>query len=128
MKKEKSWIECLYAILLSKVIPRHVTLFTKGLFRPFSCSTSSGTLSSGETDRLSFPFFDLYVPRIHCNESPLQFAKNTMFMLLYRVNRGIVSEQSNMSSACGGASLIYMNCTILEQGRNLDEPLLLFSW
>jgi hypothetical protein len=47
-----------HAILLSKVTPRYVTLFTKGMSRPFSCSTSSGTLkSSGGTDLLNFPFF-----------------------------------------------------------------------
>jgi hypothetical protein len=38
-------IGSLHAILLSKVTPSYVTLFTKGRFRPFSCSTSSGTLS-----------------------------------------------------------------------------------
>jgi hypothetical protein len=46
-------------ILLSKVAPIYVTLLTKGLSRPFNCSTSSGTLkSSGEIDRLNFPFIE----------------------------------------------------------------------
>jgi hypothetical protein len=35
----------LTVILLSKVTPRYVILFTKGVSRPFSCNTSSGTLS-----------------------------------------------------------------------------------
>jgi hypothetical protein len=39
-------IWCLHDILLLKVTPRHATLFTKGISRPFSCYTTSGTLSS----------------------------------------------------------------------------------
>jgi hypothetical protein len=44
------------------------------------CSTSSGaSTSSGEIDRLSFPFNDLYVPalipRLYCSETPLQSAE-----------------------------------------------------
>jgi hypothetical protein len=53
----------LHIIFLSQVTSRYVTLFTKGMSHSFSCSTSLGTLmSSGETDCLSFPFIDLYVP------------------------------------------------------------------
>jgi hypothetical protein len=52
-----------------------VTLFTKGISRPFTCSTSSGTLeSSADIDRLCFPFIDLYAPSptpwFHSSESP----------------------------------------------------------
>jgi hypothetical protein len=42
--------------------------------------------SSGDIDRLAFPFVDLYVPalspRIHCSEAALQFAENTTFVFL----------------------------------------------
>jgi hypothetical protein len=34
-----------HVIFLSKVTQRYVTLFTKGMSRPFSCSASSGTIS-----------------------------------------------------------------------------------
>jgi hypothetical protein len=65
-------------------------------------------MSSGETDRLRFPFIDLYVsaltPRIHCSESALQFAENMTFEFLSRVNKCIVREQSKMSSRCRGAA------------------------
>jgi hypothetical protein len=33
-----------HVILLSKVTPRYITLFTKGMSRPFSCNMSLGTL------------------------------------------------------------------------------------
>jgi hypothetical protein len=46
----------LHVVLLSKVTPRYLTLFTKGMSRPFNCNTSSGTL-----DRPSFPLINLYV-------------------------------------------------------------------
>jgi hypothetical protein len=98
---------CRHAVLLSKVTPRYVTLFTKGISRPFSCNTASGTLkSSGEISRLRFPFSELrtsvLTPRIHCSEAALQFAENTTFLFLCRVNTGIGREQSKMSSRCRG--------------------------
>jgi hypothetical protein len=84
----------LHAIHLSKVTPRYVTLFAKGMSRPFSRSRVSK--SSAEIYRLGFPFIDLYVPaftpRIHCSEAALQFAEHTMFVFLCRVNRVIVRE------------------------------------
>jgi hypothetical protein len=87
-------------------------LFTKEMYRPFSCSMSSGTLKfSGEIDRLSFSFIDLCVPaltpRIHCSES-LKFAENT-FVFFCRVNTGIsiFCKQNKMSSRCGGV-IIYI--------------------
>jgi hypothetical protein len=61
-------------------------------------------MSSGEIDRLSFPFINLYVamltPQIHCGETVLQLAENMAFMFLWRVNIGIAHEQSKMSSRC----------------------------
>jgi hypothetical protein len=55
--------------------------------------------SSEEMDRPSFPFTELYVPaltpRIHCSETALQLAGNTMIVFLCRVNTGIAGEQSN---------------------------------
>jgi hypothetical protein len=59
-------IWCLHYIILSKVTPRYVVLFSRGMFRPISCSTSSGTLkSSGEIDRLRFPFINLMFQHSH---------------------------------------------------------------
>jgi hypothetical protein len=55
----------LHVILLLKVTPRYeyVTLFTKGMSCPFSCSMFSGTLDfSEEIDYLNIPFIDVYVP------------------------------------------------------------------
>jgi hypothetical protein len=76
---------------------------------------TSGTLkASGEIYRLSFPFVDLYVPalipRLQRSEAELQFADNTTFMVLGHVNTGIVSEQSKMSSRCGGGIVYIVAC------------------
>jgi hypothetical protein len=64
---------------------------------------------SGEIDRMSFPFIDLYIPaptlRIHSSEFALQFAEDTTFVLPCRVNTGIVREQSKMSSGAAGHHL-----------------------
>jgi hypothetical protein len=83
---------------------------------PFSCSTSSG-----EIDRLSFPFIDLYVPgltpRIHCSESALQLAENTTFVFLCHVNTGIVPEYSNKSYRCD-AGIIYIYCMYVRRLYN----------
>jgi hypothetical protein len=61
----RPWIQyfwyCVSVILLLKVTPRFVILFTKGMSRLFSCSTSLGGLSLLEKCCLSFPFIDLYV-------------------------------------------------------------------
>jgi hypothetical protein len=80
-------MQCCHIILLSKVTPSHVTLFTSGTSRPIRCSASSGALkSSGEIDYLSFPFINLYVPSLtpwlHWSEAALQFAENTTFVFL----------------------------------------------
>jgi hypothetical protein len=77
-----------------------------------NCSKSSRTLkTSGEIDRLCFPFIDLYAPvftpRITCSEAALQFAVFTIFVFLCRVDIDIVREQNKMSSRCRGA-IIYI--------------------
>jgi hypothetical protein len=87
--------------------------------------------SSGEVDRLSPSFFDLFVPaftpRIHCSEAALRFAESTTFMSLCRVNTGIVSEQSRMCFRFRGDIIyLYIQYTILWQGRNLEACLPLF--
>jgi hypothetical protein len=78
---------------------------------PFSCNTSSGTRSSGEIDLPSFPYIDIYVPartpRIHCSEAALQFAEDTMFVFLCRVNTDVGREQGKMSFRCRGG-IIYI--------------------
>jgi hypothetical protein len=80
---------------------------------------------SGEIDRPSFPFIDLYVPaptpRLLCSEAALQFAENTTFMFLCRVNTGIVPKQGDEFQVPRG-----LHCTILGQRQNLEAPLLLF--
>jgi hypothetical protein len=56
-----------------------------------------------------FPFTDLHVPvltsRLHCSEAALQFAENTTFMFLRRVNVGtfITVEVSKTSFRCRGS-------------------------
>jgi hypothetical protein len=126
-------IWCLHVIALSKVTSRYVTIFTKGMSHPFSCSMSSGALkSSGETDHLNFPFIYLYIPvlipRIHCCESSLQYAENTMFVFLCCVSTGIVHEQSKMSTMCH-RGIIYVY-TIQYWGKDgtLRNPSHYFSW
>jgi hypothetical protein len=60
----------LQVIILSKMTSRYFTIFTREMFLPFSCSTSSGILNpSEEIDHLSFPFIDLYVPARPCHSS-----------------------------------------------------------
>jgi hypothetical protein len=98
--------------------------------RPFSCNTSSGPLkSSGERDRLSFSFINIYVAalteRIHCSEAALLFAESTTFMFLCRVNSyRAQTEQDGLQVP--QRHQLYINCSIFGQGRNLEEPLPLF--
>jgi hypothetical protein len=118
-----------FHVILAKVTPRYVTVFTKGMSGLFGYGTFSGTLkSSGEIDRTTFLFIDLYVPaltsRIHCSESALQFAETMPFLFLCRVNTGIVRKQQDGFQVSRGLHL-HIDCTILGQGRNL-EPVLLF--
>jgi hypothetical protein len=53
-------IWCLHVILPSKAAPSYVTLFTNGISRPLFV-----VRHSGDIDRLSFPFTDIYVPAAH---------------------------------------------------------------
>jgi hypothetical protein len=128
-----SSIWCPHVILLSKVTRRSITLFTKGMRRPFSCSTSSGTLKySGEADRLSFSFIDIYVPaltpRIHRSESALQFAENTTILFLCSVNTGIVREQRKMVSRCRRSILYMYTVPYWGEHGTLRNPCHYFSW
>jgi hypothetical protein len=68
-------------------------------------------MPSKEINCLSFTFIDVYVPtlspRIHCSEADLQFAENTTFVFLCRVNTGIVSGESRRSCRYHG-DIIYV--------------------
>jgi hypothetical protein len=79
-------LRSVHVLLLSEISSRYFALFTKGMFHPFSWTLSSGTPKlSRETDRLSFPFIDSYVPAftplLHSREAALQFAEKMAFML-----------------------------------------------
>jgi hypothetical protein len=118
---------CFHVVALSKVTPRQVTLFTRGISRPFSCSTSSETLkSSVEIDRLSFPFIELYVPaltpRIDCSEAAFQLQLRVSLSRKYTYHPR--TEQDVFQVLRGNH--LYIDCTILGQGRNLQAPLPLF--
>jgi hypothetical protein len=96
----------LHVILLSKVTPKYVTLFTRECLVRLAVRRQGLYKSSGEIDLQIFPFIDLYVPaltpRIHCSEAALQFSENTTFMFFWCVNTGTVREQIKMSSRCRG--------------------------
>jgi hypothetical protein len=68
---------------------------------------------------LNFLLIHLYVPaltpRIHCSESALQFAENMVFAFLCRERRGIICEESKMTSRAARASFMYR--------LYLEEPL-----
>jgi hypothetical protein len=69
--------------------------------------------SSGEVDRLSLPYIDVYIraltPWAHSSEATLQFVDNATVMFLCRVytDTGVVREQSKVSPGAAGASFIY---------------------
>jgi hypothetical protein len=105
----------LHVILLSIIRPRYITLFTKGMFLPFSHSTPLRILSLKETDRLNFLFIHrdvpVLTPQLHCSEAMLQFAENMMSVILRCIYSDIVCEQDKMCFRCcgvGGGHCIYI--------------------
>jgi hypothetical protein len=106
---------------------RYVTLFTEGLSRPFSCSTSSGTIILLEKliiwvfPSLIFMFQHL-TPRIHCSEATLQFAENTTFVFLCRVNISIIREKSKMNSRCHGGIIYIWSVQYWGKDGTLKHP------
>jgi hypothetical protein len=84
--------------------------------RPFSCTSSQTLKCSGEIDRLSFPFIDLYVPpltpRLRCSEAALQFAEHTTFMFLCRVNTGNFTEKKENEFQVPRGYHSYIDCSV----------------
>jgi hypothetical protein len=127
-------IWCLLVILLSKMATRCVTLFTKGISCPFSCSTSSGIRSLLERyDRVSFPFIDPCVPaptpRLHlqwvrgavCREHDVRVSMSRKYWI----------SSSNRTKWVPDASgdIIYVQTVqYWGKGGTLRHPCHYFSW
>jgi hypothetical protein len=54
----------LHVILLTKMTPRYLAVFTNGMFRPFSWSLCSRHSTSSRVDSLNLPYIDLYIPAL----------------------------------------------------------------
>jgi hypothetical protein len=115
---------CSLYVILSKMTPRYLTLFTNGMFRPVE--------GRPQAFYLSLPFIDFYVPALtpwpHSSDATLEFVQHATLMFLCCVYPGIVREQSKVYSRCCGGYHLCTKCTVLGQGRNLVAPLPLLSW
>jgi hypothetical protein len=111
-------IWCLHMILLSKVTPRYVTLFTNVCLVRLVVVRRQGLFkSSGEIDRPSVSIIDLHVPaltpRIHCSEATLQCSEK------YRCRPR--TDQDEFQMPLGHH--LYIGCAMLGQGWNLEPSL-----
>jgi hypothetical protein len=122
----------LHVILISKMTPRYLTLFTNWMFRPFSWRSSPGILRLLEKQiAWVFPSLIFMFQRRHHDPTAVRPRWS-----LFNTRRSCFSVAYTQVSSANRARCIpgarghhfCINCTVVGQGRNRMAPLPLLSW